>query len=89
MIEPKVKDLLRVILDKAEGKPVNNDRYEACKQGLRFYTSAKVQEKEEAVRLLEERKFNRDIINDFGSEEQKAVIKGMVAKALPTMRIVE
>lgn len=87
--KPMIPYAANILLQSLMGLPVNDDRLKTAKFTLGQAKSSQVLAKEQQRVTLQERRFNFDIINTYGDEEQKKKIKALVKDSFPKMKFID
>lgn len=87
--EPLLPTAVNVIKEAVEGKPVNPDRLKTAKFVVGSYKAGEIIDKEKRIVGLNERKFNFNVLDNFGSQEQKDEVKKVIQKSLVNMKYLE
>lgn len=87
--EPLLPAAVNVIKEAVEGKPINAERLKTAKFVANSVKSGEIIEKEKRLVGLNERKFNLNVLNIFGSEEQKKTVKEAISKSLTSIKYLD
>lgn len=88
-LEPLIERAISILEQALNGKPTNSEVVKNAKMVLQTYKGSLVVDKENRRVNMMERRFNLGVLEQFGSPEQKSLVKKAIQDALPKMKFLE